>query len=405
MKYFKNTELAKIHHVSEKTVRNWISGAQSGKNKLKLHQHNEHVYIANSSKNNTLIEQLVAKGKKYKNTIGYKVVEPKAEFYQLYSQKQILDIISNLDIYREIPLQYSYFNSGAKRWDDYVRRLLKEEIPNSLSNTVELLTLNTDYIDSLLKEHKSVNIIDLGPGNAMPIKNLLAHFIDSGQLKRYIALDMSQEMLDIAEQNIQEWFGNKVNFEGHVRDIVYDRFDDLLVSETVGVDAGSTINIILLLGGTLTNFRNPNHALSTIHASMGKQDLFFYTKKLDTQNARRFFELAAPGNQAIELVLDLIGIDPSYYTIEQDFDMSVRTRYVQAKLNVALTANFLVNGQKRSIEFNKDERILLWRARHQNAIDIVQQFDVNGFELVLATTSKDGDYILTASNIKTGLEV
>lgn len=405
MKYFKNTELAKIHHVSEKTVRNWISAAKSGKNSLKLHHDKEHVYIANTSKNNTLIESLVTKGKKYKNTIGYKVVEPKGEFYQLYNQKQILDIISNLDNYRETPLQYSYFNSGAKRWDDYVHRLLKEAIPNSLTNTVELLTLNEDYINSLLNGHKSVNIIDLGPGNAMPIKEFLKHFIDKNVLKRYIAIDMSKEMLDIAEQNIDEWFGGQVKFEGYVRDIVYDRFDDLLVSETVGEEAGSTINLVLFLGGTLTNFRNPDHALSTIHDSMSKKDLLFYSKKLDTQNARRFFDLASPGNQAIDLVLDLIGVDPSYYNIEQTFDSSILTRYIHARLNVALSVNFSVNGQKRVIEFNKDEKILLWRARHQTAVDIVQQFDKNGFGLVLATTSKDGDYMLTASKINTGLEI
>jgi len=77
----------------------------------------------------------------------------------------------------------------------------------------------------------------------------------------------------------------------------------LLVGESFGEDAGSTANLVLFLGGTLSNFRDPSHVLSTIHNSMGKNDLLFFTKKLDTERARRFFELAAPGNQALELVL------------------------------------------------------------------------------------------------------
>jgi len=135
MKYFKNTELAKLYNVSEKTVRNWVQAAAEGKLDLRLHTENDKQYVANLSHNTSLIEELAKKGKKYKNSRGFKTIKPTAEFYKLYDPKQIMDIIANLDIYKEIPLQYSYFNSGAKRWDAYTQNLAKQDTPNSLRNT------------------------------------------------------------------------------------------------------------------------------------------------------------------------------------------------------------------------------------------------------------------------------
>src|ERR1700733_15160839 len=104
MKYFKNTELAKLYIVSEKSVSNCIVAARQGKLELELTEAGDKFYITNTSRNTNTVESLVKRGKKYKNTRGAKVVHPIAKFYELYSQKQIVDIISNIDVYREITL-------------------------------------------------------------------------------------------------------------------------------------------------------------------------------------------------------------------------------------------------------------------------------------------------------------
>jgi len=400
VKYFKNTELAKIYNVSEKSVRNWIQAADEQKLDIELFEHKNKKFIANTAKNTSTIEDLVSKGKKYKNSRGYKRVQPKEKFYRLYSPKQIIDIISNMDIYHESPVQYTYFNSGAERWDQYTRHLLKEDASNALTNTVNLLDINMNYVDELVANYANVNIIDLGVGNALPVRGFIDHFQKNGKLKRYIGIDISQELLDIANKNINDWFDGKVKFEGYIRDIVYERFDDLLVAESFGSGAGSTINLVLFLGGTLSNFREPNRALASIHDSLGKNDLLFFTKKLDNEKARRFFELASPGRQAIELVLDLMNIDSSCYTLDQLFDENKKAREVYATLNVAISVEFELEGQKRVIEFNKGDRILLWRAKHQSIIDIIEQFDESNLEFVEAIRSIDQTYLLTISKLK-----
>ncbi|HEY5806135.1 MAG TPA: L-histidine N(alpha)-methyltransferase [Candidatus Saccharimonadales bacterium] len=404
MKYFKNTELAKLYHVSEKSIRNWIDAAESGKLDLQLYEEKGKFYITNITKNTKLIEELVKRGKKFKNTRGYKVAKPTEDFYKLYSPKQVLDIMSNIDIYREVPVQYTYFDSGAKRWDTYTQHLLKQDSPNSVTNTIDLLGINLSYIDTLIEGYTSINIIDIGPGNALPIRNLLGHFLEKGKLNRYIALDISKELLKIAEDNIEKWFDGQVKFEGHIRDIVYERFDDLLVKDTFAENADSTLNLVLFLGGTFNNFRDPDHALATIHDSMGKKDILVSSKKLDTEKSRRYFEQTASGNQDMELVLRLLNIDKSYYTLEQYFDVHKMARELQAKFNVALAIEFQLDGQRRTIELNKGESLLLWRARHQAAVETINQFDANGFDFLQATRSKDLDYILHISKIKTGIQ-
>jgi uncharacterized SAM-dependent methyltransferase len=400
MKYFKNTELAKIHNVSEKSVRNWVQACLDGKLDLQLYEVNGKFFVENTSANTQKIKDLAAKGKKYKNTRGYKVISPSEKFYRLYSPKQIVDIMSNLDIYKESPLQYTYFNSGAERWDQYTQNLLKQNSANSLTNTLQLLDNNLRYIDSLIQGYDSVNIIDVGAGNALPIRPILEHITAIKKLNRYIAIDISKELLDLAEHNVNDWFKGEIEFEGYIRDINYDRFDDLVVSESFGLTSSSTINLVFFLGGTISNFRQPNRAISTIHDSMGKNDLLIFSKKIDTEQSRRYFEMAVKGNQEIDLVLKLLNIEESMYTIEQSFDEKLMSRRVSVKLKIALAIKFELYGQEKIVEFNKGDEILLWRARHETTRQTIEQFDDNGFELLGACRSKDKDYLLLISQIR-----
>jgi len=96
-----------------------------------------------------------------------------------------------------------------------------------------------------------------------------------------------------------------------------------------------------------------------------------------------------------------MNIDNSFYTLKPVFDPSKKARELHAKLNIALSIEFELGGRKRTIELNKGDDILLWRANHQNTLEIIKQFADNNFDLLQATRSKDQTYILTISKIKT----
>ena len=409
MKYFKHSDLVTRYHVSLKTVHNWIDAAKQGKVELRLHEEKGRTYIANNPANISVLVKLSENGKKYRNSLHHKDVTPKSSFYETYSRRQILDIIHGLDIHREIPLQYNYFNEGASSWDKRATRQQHE--PSTLSSTIELLHNNLGSIDFLLKGRRRVNVIDIGVGNALPVRELLAHLLERGVLARYIALDISSEMLRIAERNVSEWFGDKVKFEGHIRDISYERFDDLLVDDMLGGEAEETVNLALLLGATPVNFRSPVDILKTIYGSMGQDDLIVYTLKPDTEMSRGYFDFhneqgkdASPkvGDvlAGLHSVLDELSIEESLYNVEMGFDEIKRMRYVRLRLKIALTISFVFDQGQRDVQLEKGDAILLWRAWHLTPLEIISDFEKVGFTLLQSSLTKDRQYLMTISGVE-----
>jgi len=408
VKYFKNTELAKIYNVSEKSVRNWIQAARDGKLDLQLYEKEDKFWIANTTRNTALIEQQVEKGKKFKNSRAFKTVSPSKDFYAFYTQREILDIISNLTIHHEVPTQYTYADGAARYWDSYANRLSAEESPNVLNRTLELLSSSEKSLDTFIEGYGKVNIVDLGPGNGLPIRPTIAKFLEEGRLNRYIAIDSSKEMLDILEQNVKKWFKGKVKFEGYVLDFSYQRFDHLFTDDYARDEADAPINLVCLLGGTLSNFRSPSQTLQMVNQSMGIRDLLLYTAYLDTPATRRYFDFnTAQPNQKYrsELILEKMGIDDSLYSIEQVFDEKKSARLISIVPKIDLTVAFQLANGVRYVELKKNVPILLWRHWHQKPVEMIREFDRGSFNILQLTQSRDQQYLIMISNIKTNTQV
>ena len=406
MIYFKHSEIARDYHVSLKTVHNWIDAARQGKLELKLHEEKGRVYIANTPENHLVLEGLADKGKKYRNSLHQKVVSPKLQFYETYNTRQVFEIITDLRIHREIPQQYSYFDGGAHNWVDWVEKMKNEKTSNTLRGTVELMKANMGALDQLMVGRDRVNIIDLGVGDAQPIRSLLGHLIEKGLLNRYIAIDLSQSMLDVAKDNVNKWFGDRAKFEGYVRDIRYERFDDLLLPEALGESYERIINVVLFLGGTRSNFRMPNDCLKIIQGSMGEQDLLIYTAKPDTEDSRRYFDFN-PSEESIaalppldRFVVEMIGIDQSLYQAEMGFNEQLRMRYIRLRLKHPIIIRFRHGGINRDVDLEKGETILVWRSWHWSTQEIISDFENAGLTLLQAGLTRDRQYLLTVSGVQ-----
>ncbi|MBK3559771.1 L-histidine N(alpha)-methyltransferase [Streptomyces sp. MBT56] len=400
MRYFTNQEVTKIYTVSYDAVRAWIQAAQDGKSDLQLGEVMPGKWqIADSRKNDLLMRELAARGRKFKTRRSARVITPKPDFYALYSPAQQVDIVSSIQAYGEIPLQYSYFDGGADYWDEYSQRLLDEQSANTLRSTIQLLETNFDNIDRLIGDSKRVNVVDLGVGNGLPVKGLLEHLLKRGVLGRYIGIDLSPTMLAVAEKHIISWFGGKVNVETHVRDITTEGFRDLLADDYRMARGDQPLNLVTLLGATLLNVRQPEDTLRLIRSSMFPSDVLSYTTKLDTENSRRYFDFNAREEAAAlsdrhKLVIELLGIDASLYEVEQFFDETLRSRFIRIRLKLDVTIHFdgdwLVN-------LKKDDTITLWRAWHVTARESFDQFEAAGFELLASAITADSEYLLTVS--------
>jgi transposase len=402
---FKHVELAEKYGVSEATVRKWIARAKAGQLDLVLSSNGGIDRIVNTASNLAVMDDLVPKNKKYRNSKSFKLVTPKEQFYQLYNQGQIYDIVTNLEIHHEIPRQYNYFDGGAERWSEYVEHMDKENAHNSLVSTRQLLSINDNYLTELTSKYRKMNIVDLGVGNALPSKEIIARLLERNKLGRYIAIDISPEMLVIAERNIRKWFGNKVAFEGYELDISRERFSNILAEHYIKHEANTTGNLILFLGGTLNNFRKREVPLQVINDSMGVNDFLIHTQRIDTEATRRYFDFnPKPGERTVPpthgLVVDLLNLDPSLYELEFGYDEQSRSRYEKIRFTVAITVCFAFNEGEREIDFNKGDAILLWRAWQDSALDLVQYFDKNDFYVLHSSQTGDHEYILTISQVK-----
>lgn len=408
MIYFKHSDLSDKYHVSLKTVHNWIDGAKQGKVNLKLHSVTNRTYVANTPENLLVLNDLADKGKKYRNTLHHKIVNPTPEFYEILERRQIFDIITSLNVHKEIPSKYNYLESGSANWDGWTKQMADAATLNALKATVELIEDNLGTLNRLTSGYEKINVIDLGPGNSYPVKGLLEHLLKQGTLHRYIAIDISQTMLSAAEENVKEWFGDTVAFEGYIRDFGYERFDDLIIDDMLATDASKTLNIVLLLGGTLDNFPSSKTVLKLIHSSMGVNDIFIHESKPDTEAARRYFAFNAASPQdnqrkpnMFEYILNLMNLDNSLYELEMGFDDQRMERYVRARLKTSITIQFNHRNISQSVNIEKGEAVLLLRIRHSTAFQNISEAGSLGFTLLHSDLTTDRQYLLSIYGMET----
>jgi uncharacterized SAM-dependent methyltransferase len=389
--------------VSDKTVRNWIEGARKGKNDLVLFDYADKWFVADVLENEGTLEKLVESGRKYRNGRTYKEVSPVDAFYKLYTQKQVIDIAHNLEKYSEYPLHYRYDGAAATYWSTYLQRLYDSDRSNYLTATIDLLQTNRSYLDSLLVQYQQVDVVDIGVGNGLAVKGLLSHLVEKGMLRKYIGIDISKDLLDLTTHNLRAWFGSSLQIETHVRDITNERFFEQLATDSSG---GSCVNLVLFLGGAVTNFKEPDTALKTIRDSMGKNDLLISTIKLDQQKTQRFFDFNIASDKAIlpmqsKMALDLLSIRPEFYGVEQFFDKQHKSRFVQARLRSAISIRFDIGDFKKTVTFQKGEAIILVRVWHFTTSEIALVYQDSGFYQLQTTSTQDKEYLMIVSTVDT----
>jgi hypothetical protein len=213
-------------------------------------------------------------------------------------------------------------------------------------------------------------------------------------------------MLEIAKNNIKEWFGDSIKFEGYARDISSEQFDDLVVADMLDEDADQTVNLVLLLGGTSVNFRSSNDAFKPIFNSMHRNDLLIHTLKPDTEASRRYLDLGpTPGSVSLapnfKYILDLLNIEDSLYNTESGFDFDKKMRYVRVRLKAAIDIQFDLGGTKRrNVTLEKGQAILLFRAWHRSTPEIITELGNAGFMFLHASLTEDRQYFLSISGVE-----
>ena len=116
MKYYKNVDIAERLGVSTATVTNWLNSAREGKANLELVEIKGRQFIAKTFANEEEMKKMVEKGRVHRAKSAKKIVNPLPEFYEVFTTEQKSEIITEIEIDREIPHKYSYFSRGAQIW-------------------------------------------------------------------------------------------------------------------------------------------------------------------------------------------------------------------------------------------------------------------------------------------------
>lgn len=403
MRYFRNTELAKLYDISEKTVRNWIKQSKEGKLNFDIYTDEKgRAYIAETTKNTLLIKDQIEGNKKYRNSKTHKVVEPKQEFYDIYTSSQIYDIISHLEKFNEFLFHYAHMGNGSQIFADYYLRLKMERILNTQAFSDDFLKNYENGILQLFPQDALINVIELGSRTALTTQDFIKSLQKRKKLSKYISVDISKDMLNINQANITKWFGNDIDHVLYKRDVIRDRLDDILLESSVD----NTKNLILFLGGILHAFNDRSLALRNIHESMGVDDYFMVSTKLDSEPARRYFDFNPTFESELlpqkeRFLVDVLNIEPSFYDVEQYYDEQERQRKIQVRLKFDVTVKFKLQKGTKSLDFKKGESIMLWRFWHQTMEEMVQEFTECGFNVVQAIKSPDEQYAMLIAKVRT----
>ncbi|MDE1870076.1 MAG: L-histidine N(alpha)-methyltransferase, partial [Candidatus Micrarchaeota archaeon] len=178
----------------------------------------------------------------------------------LLSKRQEAELITSLQGRGEIPFKFAYLGKGAENWNRIAKARAKTaDNINSLEK--ELLEKRMPNFLEAFPNVKKLNLIDIGCGNGEPIFPVIDALKERGIEFRYVPLDISKEMLDLAVATVQKKYGKVqckpllLDFEqGNFSDIAYELKED--GSSNLFLFFGSTIGNQSDMGRVLTNFRD-----------------------------------------------------------------------------------------------------------------------------------------------------
>ncbi len=319
-----------------------------------------------------------------------RIAKPSSDFYSIFSEEEVLGIINALEVRREIPLKYSYKGRGAKIWDNYYLKYIIPRWYRTSSVEIDLLRENFEYINGNLKNCKKVNIVDVGAGNSYPVKEFIYRLNKLGRINKYIALDISEELLNLSRKNFRKWFP-LIEFTSYTIDIENSCLPKILLKNQANLETTDTAKIILHLGVTIGNHQNRTGVLKNFRDSMGKNDLLVFTNETGSNSkwdgrVRGGFKYHA--EQIYAWIKNKIGIRAEDCELVRKYDLETDSLVANIKILHNYTINFSFMEIDKNIEIFEGEEITIWRHHKYEIPDLLQEIEQAGLQLVHYTTNK-----------------
>lgn len=303
------------------------------------------------------------------------------------TKRQEAELVTAIQGRGEVPLKFAYLGEGASNWDKIAGQ--REEGGGINSAEGKLLEKRIDDFISTLSSEKGVNIIDIGCGNGYPVFPVLKKFIDNNIKFRYVPLDISQEMLDLAVKNVEEEFPNTESKE-LLMDFELGQFSDT----TYELKKDGSVNLMLFLGSTLGNHSDLNRVLSNFRDSMSSKDYMIVgvelTNLVKVQNITSHYEGKIVEN-FVSHTLDHLGVRET----DRNIEITWNSKENQIEIRAVLKKDVEIKIADENFVLFEGEKILLSRSKKFSESVVAQILSDVGFRTELLTTNKERGYLLT----------
>lgn len=356
MAIIKNKQITDAYNVSYPTVLKWLEDAKINKNNLILEEFNKKLMVSDTPHNQAELSRLANDSKKFRSNISHKKTTPSDKFYEFFSTDDTIDIFNSLELKKEVKFKYSYRNGGAEIWNQFY---LDGGSPVNKA-TDELIKNSVQDILYVINQGNKINLIDIGPGNGYPIKNILSSLQDKRILNSYIPIDLSKEILVLTVSNIQQWFPAMAIRE-YQEDLEIARFSRIFL-ENSSITNGIS-NLILNLGNTMSNQDDRIQILKNFRGGMTKSDTLVITFSIDTEVGRSAVNYVKTPLADFKQtwLLEEMGIDISKCEINLTYDDSIKAKIKTVKLDKDYTISFDLLGEMRELELLSGQEITVWK--------------------------------------------
>ncbi|MEH2063254.1 MAG: L-histidine N(alpha)-methyltransferase [Nostoc sp.] len=328
-------------------------------------------------------------------------VKPSSEFYSLFSEEEVLEIIHALEVRREIPLKYSYKGRGAKIWDNFYLQYIIPKWYGRSNVEIDLLKYNFKYLNGNIKNGEKVNIVDVGAGNSYPVKKLIHRLNKLDKINKYVALDISEELLHVSRSNFRKWFP-LIEFISSTIDIESSCVPKTLFQNQANLEIDDTPKIFLHLGVTIGNHQNRDQVLKNFRDSMGEKDFLVFTNETGS-NSQWDGKVRGGCKYHVEeiygWVKNKIGIKSEDCELVRKYDLTTDSVVANIKLLHDYTINFSRMGIDKKIQISEGEEITIWRHHKYEMPKLLQEIQRSGLQLLHYSTDKYKSHIMVICKV------
>lgn len=305
----------------------------------------------------------------------------------IFSQRQKSELITAIKGRGEIPLKFAYLGEGANNWDEIASA--RKESGGINKTEANLLDRKINNFTSVFQDEQKLNIIDIGCGNGLPIIPVIEELQNQGFNCRYVPIDISEELLEIATQNVREKFSD-IEIKTFQFDFELGNFSDI----TYPLKQEGAANLLFFLGSTLGNHSDRNRVLTNFRDSMTADDFLVLGVELtNLSKTNKILEeyKGEADNNFVYFIPEKIGIDRD----STDRKIAWNEKERQVEVRIVMKENVAVNISGDEFTLEENESILVGRSVKFTEWSVAKLLSDIGFRNELLTTNRDRSYLLS----------